>query len=86
MIARLTCYFFLAVLAYTNASKLDTKEKLLCNDTNINQTNTALLAHCIAAKDCFKSRDFAVCPKKQVCCVKKREEPNIIDTSISIET
>ncbi|XP_017048734.1 uncharacterized protein LOC108093267 [Drosophila ficusphila] len=57
---------------------------LKCEETNKDQKRASLLASCLPASDCFLTRPFGICPKKQVCCAKKRDF--IIDEKELVET
>ncbi|KMZ00895.1 uncharacterized protein LOC27207570 [Drosophila simulans] len=46
---------------------------LLCEETNANITRSSLLAQCVNQDECFINRPVGLCPKFEVCCVKKQD-------------
>ncbi|XP_044312718.1 uncharacterized protein LOC123037166 [Drosophila rhopaloa] len=56
---------------------------LRCEETNINQTRSSLIAACLKADECYIVRPVGSCPENEVCCVKetgfKIEEDELIE-------
>ncbi|XP_016970372.1 uncharacterized protein LOC108038152 [Drosophila rhopaloa] len=71
MISQVVLFFLLVTFA-TCLLRERKYKPLRCEETNINQTRSSLIAACLKADECYIIRPVGNCPKKQVCCVKKR--------------
>ncbi|XP_039230121.1 uncharacterized protein LOC26535311 [Drosophila yakuba] len=66
---------FICLLATTSTGFVQGHiyKPLFCEETNANITRSSLLAYCVNQNECFINRPVGLCPKGEVCCVKKQD-------------